>query len=121
MSQQQRDNSGAIFKNNTAGKGDNFPGYGGSCMIEGREYFISAWVKESTRGKFFSLAGKRPLHARISRTRFRSDDRDPTRCHRPGPGGDRLSDLCLCRRASGGSGCNVPGVCCRHHRGEMRA
>jgi hypothetical protein len=58
MSQQQRDNSGAIFKNNTAGKGDNFPGYGGSCMIEGREYFISAWVKESTRGKFFSLAFK---------------------------------------------------------------
>jgi hypothetical protein len=55
---QQRDNSGAIFKNDTAGRPEGFPGYGGSCMIEGREYFISAWVKDGAKGRFFSLAFK---------------------------------------------------------------
>jgi len=54
---EKRDNSGALFKakDNT---NPNWPQYDGSCSIDGREYWISAWVKEGKSGKFFSLAFK---------------------------------------------------------------
>lgn len=51
-------NSGVLFKNDMEGKSENFPPYGGSINVEGREYFVSAWVKEGNKGKFFSLAVK---------------------------------------------------------------
>lgn len=53
-----RENSGALFKNDTEGKPENFPGYGGSVRVGGVDYYISAWLKESNRGKFFSLSFK---------------------------------------------------------------
>lgn len=51
-------NRGALFKNDMTGKSENFPPYGGSVNVDGKEYWISAWVKEGKRGKFFSLAVK---------------------------------------------------------------
>lgn len=48
----RKDNSGALFKNGPERKSE----YGGSCVIDGREYWINAWVKESKQGKFFSLS-----------------------------------------------------------------
>lgn len=59
MSYEQRDNSGAIFRNDAermAGKSASFPTHSGNALIGGREYYISAWVKEGRNGKFFSLA-----------------------------------------------------------------
>lgn len=56
---EKRDNSGALFKNDTEGKSENFPGYGGSLTVEGVDYYISAWLKDGQRGKFFSLSVKR--------------------------------------------------------------
>lgn len=59
MSYEQRDNSGAIFRNDAermAGKSASFPTHSGNAMIGGREYYISAWIKEGRNGKFFSLA-----------------------------------------------------------------
>jgi len=55
--QTKRDNSGALFK---AKPNDNpkWPQYEGSAMIDGVDYWISAWVKEGKSGKFFSLAFK---------------------------------------------------------------
>ena len=56
-------NRGALFKNDTTGKSENFPPYGGSLNIDGTEYWISAWVKDGAKGKFFSLQVK-PKEAR---------------------------------------------------------
>lgn len=53
----KRDNSGALFKNERKGT-ENQPGYTGSCMIDGKDFWISAWVQEGAKGKFFSLAFK---------------------------------------------------------------
>lgn len=51
-------NTGTLFKNDTEGKSENFPPYGGTINVEGVEFWVSAWVKEGKRGKFFSLALK---------------------------------------------------------------
>lgn len=50
-------NSGALFKNDRKEK-ESHPGYTGTVNIEGKEYWISAWVKDGAKGKFFSLAFK---------------------------------------------------------------
>ena len=58
MAYEQKDNSGTIFRNNRKEK-DTHPDHTGTALIDGREYWISAWVKESQKGgKFFSLAFK---------------------------------------------------------------
>mgnify|MGYP001497718843 CR=1 FL=1 len=54
---QERDNSGLLGKNERKTQ-DNHPGYTGRCMIAGKLYWISGWVKDGARGKFFSLAFK---------------------------------------------------------------
>ena len=52
-------NSGTLFKNDTEGKSESFPPYGGSLDVNGEQFWISAWVKEGKSGsKFFSLAIK---------------------------------------------------------------
>lgn len=57
---QQYDNTnrGALFKNDRATK-DTHPGYTGSLNVDGVEYFLDAWVKEGSKGKFFSVSVKR--------------------------------------------------------------
>lgn len=55
---EQRDNSGAIFINERKEQ-DNHPDRTGSCMIGGREYWISGWIKQSgDKPPFLSLAFK---------------------------------------------------------------
>lgn len=56
-------NTGVMFKNDLEGKSENFPPYGGTINVEGTEYWISAWVKDGQKGKFFSFAIK-PKEAR---------------------------------------------------------
>lgn len=51
------DNSGALFKAK-ANENPKWPQYEGSAMIDGKDYWLSAWVKEGQNGKFFSLAFK---------------------------------------------------------------
>lgn len=52
----QRDMSGALFRNDRRTQ-DNHPNHTGTCMIDGKEYRVSAWVKTSGAGnKFFSMA-----------------------------------------------------------------
>lgn len=56
MSREQKDNSGAIFRN-TRKESDNHPDRTGSCVIGGKEYWISGWLKDSDRtGQYISLA-----------------------------------------------------------------
>jgi hypothetical protein len=55
---EQRDNSGTLFKNEKREK-DTHPHATGSALIEGVEYWVSAWTKEGKNGKFQSLAFRR--------------------------------------------------------------
>lgn len=58
MAYEIRDNSGTLFKNEKKEK-DTHPNMNGSCMIEGVEFWISAWTKDGAKGRFQSLAFKR--------------------------------------------------------------
>ena len=49
MDYQQKDNSGALFKNDK-NESDSHPDYKGSAMIDGTEYWFSAWINESKTG-----------------------------------------------------------------------
>lgn len=51
-------NTGAMFKAKERAT-DKHPEYTGTINIEGKEYWLAGWVKESKAGqKFFSLAVK---------------------------------------------------------------
>ena len=57
MSYEQKDNTGSLFKNDRK-ESDKHPDYTGTALIDGRDYWISAWLKEGKKGKFFSFAFK---------------------------------------------------------------
>ena len=54
---ERRQDGGALFKNLQREK-DTHPHYRGDITIDGRKYWLSAWIKEGKRGKFMSLAVK---------------------------------------------------------------
>ena len=57
---EQKNNSGAIFKNDKK-TADNQPDYRGKINVDGKEWEISLWVKEGQKaGKYFSAAIKEP-------------------------------------------------------------
>ena len=58
MAYEMKELSGSLFKNQKKEK-DTHPNATGSCLIDGVEYWISAWVKEDKNGnKWQSLAFK---------------------------------------------------------------
>lgn len=69
MAFEQRDNSGALFKNDKREK-DSHPNATGTAMIDGVLYYVSAWTKEGKMGKFQSLSFKRkePIQASTPKT-----------------------------------------------------
>jgi hypothetical protein len=52
---EKRDNSGVLFKNDKK-ENDRAPDYKGNIMVDGQEYWLSAWIKEGKMGKFMGLA-----------------------------------------------------------------
>jgi hypothetical protein len=43
---------------NTNKQSDKHPDYSGTINIDGKDYWLSGWLKEGKNGKFFSLAVK---------------------------------------------------------------
>ena len=59
MSFEQKDNSGALFKNDK--KEGEQPDYRGPCMVNGQQMEMATWQKKSKKGKnFMSLSFKEP-------------------------------------------------------------
>jgi uncharacterized protein (DUF736 family) len=59
MAYEQKDNSGSLFKNDRM-TSDKSPEYKGTVLIDGVEYWQSAWVKTTKDGrKFFSQSFNR--------------------------------------------------------------
>ena len=50
-----KEGSGSLFKN-TRKVSESHPDYNGSIMLNGKEHWLSAWVKEGAKGKFFSVS-----------------------------------------------------------------
>jgi len=51
-----KEGSASLFKN-TRKQSENHPDYTGSIMLQGKEHYLSAWIKESPKaGKFFSIS-----------------------------------------------------------------
>jgi hypothetical protein len=58
MAYEQKDNTGSLFANDRR-ESDNHPTHTGSVLIDGVEYWQSAWVKEAASGKrYFSQSFK---------------------------------------------------------------
>ena len=56
MAYEQRDNSGSLFRNDRC-ETERHPTHKGTAKIDGRDYWVSAWIKEAKDGsRFFSLA-----------------------------------------------------------------
>lgn len=72
MAYEKKDMSGSLFKNDRKEK-DSHPDYQGDIIIDGKHYWLSGWIKEGQKGKFFSLAAK-PKEQR--REEIRSGHRD---------------------------------------------
>jgi hypothetical protein len=73
----RRDNSGVLFRND---KKDNerAPEYKGNIMVDGQEYWLSAWIKEGKTGKFMGLAvsprDAQPPASRPMQSSIKDDD-----------------------------------------------
>lgn len=73
---QQRDNSGSLKKNDRRRPDKDDPTLKGSAVIDGREYWVSAWVKDGQWGKWISLAFDPKVEARRETySRQREEDR----------------------------------------------
>ena len=52
---EQKDNSGVLFKNDKKDK-DSHPDYKGNITVDGKNYWLSAWIKTGKNGRFMGLA-----------------------------------------------------------------
>lgn len=77
----KRDNSGALFRNKNKQR-DTHPDFNGTAVIDGREYYIAGWARESANGKrYTSLAFKlkppQPTVVPLTRQQPRDEELPP--------------------------------------------
>ena len=74
---EKRDNSGVLFKNDKK-ESEKHPDYKGNLTIDGKDYWLSAWIKEGKGGKFMGLAlsPKDAEQARSPQKTVKIDDND---------------------------------------------
>lgn len=70
-----KDMSGQLFRNDRK-ETDSHPDHRGSCVVEGVEYWISAWVNEGKKGKYFSLKFQEKNNAPAPKSAFDNIDED---------------------------------------------
>lgn len=58
-----KDGQGALFKNEDR-ESETHPNYRGNIRINGQEYWLSAWLKESKGGKKYMSLSAQPKQAR---------------------------------------------------------
>lgn len=77
MPQYDDTNRGALFKNNDKAS-DNHPDYSGKINVDGKDYWVSAWIKEAKNGgKFMSLSVKAKDGAKpTTKTKPKQDDNE---------------------------------------------
>lgn len=81
MAYEQKSGQGSLFKNDEK-LTDAHPDYKGSCVIDDKKFYISAWIKESREGvKYMSLSIQPPLKngalTKPARKPERDDDEVP--------------------------------------------
>ena len=55
MAYEQKNNNGSLFRNDKK-ETEKQPDYNGTAKIDGKDYKVAAWIKESKSGqKFFSM------------------------------------------------------------------
>jgi len=64
---EQKDNSGAIFKNKNP-KNEKSPPLSGKAMIAGVEYWVSAWSKTDKNGEKWISFAVNPMNPTLSQT-----------------------------------------------------
>ena len=74
---EKKDNSGVLFKNDKKDT-EKHPDYKGNIMVDGQEYWLSAWIKEGKSGKFMGLAvspkdGQPPVNKPVA-SNLKDDD-----------------------------------------------
>lgn len=57
MAYEPRPNTGSMFVNEKK-ESETHPDRTGSALIDGKEYWVNGWIKESAKGKWMSLAFK---------------------------------------------------------------
>lgn len=75
MPQYDNTNSGVLFKNNEKAS-DKHPDYGGQLNVDGKEYWLNAWIKDGKKGKFLSISVKPKEPKRQPAPTTRDDDDD---------------------------------------------
>jgi hypothetical protein len=74
---EKRDNSGVLFKNDKK-ESEKHPDYKGNLTVDGKDYWLSAWIKEGKGGKFMGLAlspkDEAPLRAPPPKAKFADED-----------------------------------------------
>lgn len=76
MAYQQKDNSGSLFRNDKK-ETDNHPDFNGSCVIGGREYWISAWTKVADSGRKYMSFSFKPKDAQQPQQRPQARQEEP--------------------------------------------
>ena len=73
MAFEQRDNEGAIFRNQKKTK-DTHPGMTGKAMIGGVMYWVSAWTKERQNGEKYITMSFKPVEAQQEKPKQMNKD-----------------------------------------------